>query len=47
VGVFDDPSPFVLDEEMFVDDKPDGYALAGDHPRLTKAEVMAKYAPEM
>lgn len=43
-GAFDDAATFALGEEIFIDEKPDGYALAGDHPRLTGAEVAAKYA---
>lgn len=43
IGVFDDPSDFVLASEIFIDRKPPGYALAGDHPRLTEAETLAKY----
>jgi hypothetical protein len=42
-GTFDDPSRFQLDREIFIDHKPQGYALAGDHPRLTEAEVFAEY----
>lgn len=43
VGTFDDPSVFVIGEEIYVDHKPAGYALAGDHPRLTEREVLAKH----
>ncbi len=43
VGVFDDPSDFALASEIFVDRKPDAYALAGEHPRLTEAETLKKY----
>jgi hypothetical protein len=43
VGTFDDPSQFELAREIFIDHKPGGYALAGDHPRLTEAEVFAEY----
>jgi hypothetical protein len=43
VGVFDDQSDFVLGSEIFVDRKPDGYAMAGEHPRLTEAETLEKY----
>ena len=43
VGVFDETDDFVMDEELFIDRKPAGYAFAGDHPRLTEAETMAKY----
>lgn len=33
-----------LDGEIFIDDKPDGHAFAGDHPRLTGAEAFAGFA---
>ena len=46
VGAFDDPTPFRLASEIFIDDKPEGYAFAGDHPRLTGAETLAKFAPK-
>lgn len=45
VGTFDDPSPFRVTLEIFIDRKPDGYALAGDHPRWTEAETFARLAP--
>lgn len=44
VGAFDDPSAFVLTQEIFVDQKPTSYALAGDHPRLTESEALAENA---
>jgi hypothetical protein len=44
VGAFDDVSQFQLVTELFVDDKPEGYAFAGDLARLTEADVLAKYA---
>ena len=43
VGTFDDQTDLVLAAEIFVDRKPDGYALAGEHPRLTEAETLEKY----
>jgi hypothetical protein len=43
VGTFDEPSQFELNREIFIDHKPEGYALAGDHPRLTEAEVFAAH----
>lgn len=46
VGAFDDPSPFRLIGEIFFDRKPPGYAFAGDHPRLSEAETLAKFAPK-
>jgi hypothetical protein len=44
VGAFDEPSPFRLVLEIFIDNKPEGYALAGDHPRWTEAETLARFA---
>lgn len=41
MGAFDDPAPFQLVGEIFVDEKPPGYEFAGDHPRMTGAEFMA------
>jgi len=41
VGAFDDMTPFRLAGEIYVDEKPDGYAFAGDHPRLTGEEFLA------
>lgn len=44
VGAFNDPSGLVMSGEIFVDRKPDGYSMAGDHPRLTEKETLEKYA---
>jgi len=41
VGVLDDAADFVFTTEIFVDDKPDYYAFAGDHRMMTGAEAMA------
>jgi hypothetical protein len=41
VGALDDPSPFRLTGEIFVDDPQAQFAFAGDHPRLTGAEALA------
>jgi hypothetical protein len=41
-GVFDDNAQFKLTREIFVDRKPVGYSLAGDHPRWTEEETIAK-----
>jgi hypothetical protein len=41
MGTFDDQSPFRVTGEIYIDEKPAGYALAGEHPRLTGAEFMA------
>jgi len=45
VGAFDDQSPFQLVLEIFIDSKPEGYALAGERPRWTEAETLARLAP--
>ena len=41
MGAFDDDSQFSVHGEIYIDEKPDGYNLAGDHPRLTGAEFLA------
>ncbi len=40
-GVFDDQTPFKLAGEIFIEEKPDWYGFAGDHPRMTGEEFMA------
>lgn len=45
LGLFDDPNGFTLASEIFIDQKPDAYAFAGDRRRLTRAEVVAIYPP--
>jgi hypothetical protein len=42
-GTLDDVSGLILKREIYVDCKPDGYAFAGDHPRLTRAEFEATW----
>jgi len=44
-GTLDDLTGLVLDREIYIDRKPPGYALAGDHPRLTGAEFEATLPP--
>jgi hypothetical protein len=46
LGTFDDQSPFKVVNEIFFDEKPASYALAGDHPRLTGAEFLASLPKE-
>lgn len=46
MGAFDDPSVFELVGEIYVDEKPPGYAFAGDHPRQTGAEFLASLQQE-
>jgi hypothetical protein len=43
VGAFDDASPFTIASEIYVDRKPPGYDLAGDRPRLTEEEFLARF----
>ena len=44
VQAFDDPSAFAFENEIFIDAKPANYAFAGDRPRLTGAEVFARFS---
>lgn len=41
LGTFDDVASFELAGEIYVDEKPGFYALAGDHPRQTGQEFLA------
>ncbi len=43
IGLFDDPAGLTLTHEIFIDKKPDGFAFAGEHGRMTEAEVLARY----
>ncbi|MBW2244172.1 MAG: GFA family protein [Deltaproteobacteria bacterium] len=45
-GTFDDPAAFRLVGEIYIDEKPAGYAFAGDHIRQTGAEFMASLSNE-
>ena len=40
-GALDDISGMALTSEVFIDDKPEGYDLAGDRPRMTGEELFA------
>ena len=42
-GLFPDDALLPLNEEIFIDQKPDYYSFAGDAEKLTGAEVMAKF----
>ena len=44
IGAFDEPTDFVVAEEIFIDHKPGFYDFAGDHPKKTEAEVLAAFA---
>lgn len=41
-GLFDDLGELTLAEEIFIDEKPEYYAFAGDRPRKTGPEVIAE-----
>ncbi|MHA6347294.1 GFA family protein [Roseivivax sp. CAU 1761] len=43
LGTLDDPGGLTLRREIFCDRKPGSYALAGDHPRETEAETLARH----
>lgn len=45
VGAFDDPTPFKLVGEIYVDHQPEGYRFAGELTRMTEAETIAEFAP--
>ena len=41
MGAIDDQGSLRIASEIYVDDKPPGYAFAGTHPRLTGEEFLA------
>ena len=45
-GLFPDTGGGVLKMEFFTDKCPQGYALAGQHKKLTTQETLALFAPE-
>ena len=44
-GTLDDLNGLPLKTEIYVDEKPDAYAFAGDTKKMTGAEVEAMFAP--
>ena len=44
IGAFDDQSAFKLVGEIYIDHKPPGYGFAGDLPKQTEAEFLAKFS---
>ncbi len=46
VQVFDDPGAFPVVAEIFYDEKPNSYALAGETMKLTGAQVFEMFAPK-
>lgn len=45
-GAFDDVSALNLSSQIFIDQKPDYYAFAGDIPAMTGEEVFAMFAEQ-
>jgi hypothetical protein len=45
-GLFENAGAAPLKLEFFVDNCPQGYALAGDHQKMTTQETLALFAPE-
>ncbi len=45
-GSLDSLDGLTLRHEVYIDAKPDGYAFAGDHKRMTEAEVLAMVGVE-
>ena len=46
IGLFDDPNGLILTKELFADQRPDSYALAGDHLRETASASRARLGIE-
>lgn len=44
IGLLADANGLVLRREIFIDRKPDSFEIAGDHARLTEAEVERMFA---
>ncbi|MTH34636.1 GFA family protein [Paracoccus limosus] len=44
VQAFADPGKYPLRHELFIDCKPESYALAGEHETMTEAQFLAQYA---
>ena len=47
IGLLDDACGLVLEREIFADEKPDCWALQGDHPRMSRAETLKKYGVQV
>ncbi|WP_037294234.1 GFA family protein [Roseobacter sp. CCS2] len=46
IQTFEDPSQFEIGMQVFIDKKPDNYALAAKTKTMTEAEVFAHYMPD-
>ncbi|WP_338549086.1 GFA family protein [Roseovarius phycicola] len=45
LGVLDNSNGIIMTEEIFIDEKPDSYAFAGETRKMTGAEVFAMFTP--
>ena len=43
MGAIDDQASFRTGSEIYIDQKPPGYEIAGTHPRLTEEEFLASH----
>lgn len=43
IGLFDDAGGLTFGNEIYIDHKPDSFAYAGDRPRLTRRETLARF----
>ena len=46
LGLLDDANGFALKREIFADEKPDSWALDGQHDRLTRSECLAMFGSQ-
>ena len=46
VGCLNEESNYVLSTEVFIDEKPNYYTIAGDTKKMTGAEVFAEFGSE-
>jgi len=45
-GLFDNAAGGAVKLEFFIDKKPEGFALTGEHRRMTETEVIAAFVPD-
>jgi hypothetical protein len=45
VGIFESIEPFILDQQIFIEEKPEYYCFANETENITGAEVFAMFAP--
>jgi hypothetical protein len=44
-GIFESVEPFILDQQIFIEEKPEYYCFANETENMTGAEVFAMFAP--